>query len=61
MLGNSGELRPHNLKPSTDTAKGFDTDRDFMMMEIAGDQLYFQTISRTGETIDSGTNRPQIR
>jgi len=55
VLGNSGELRPHNLKPSTDTAKGFDTDRDFMMMEIAGDQLYFQTISRTGETIDSGT------
>jgi 3',5'-cyclic AMP phosphodiesterase CpdA len=54
VLGNSGELRPHNLKPSTDTAKGFDTDRDFMMMEISGDQLYFQTVSRTGETIDSG-------
>ena len=51
VLGNSGELRPHNLKPSADTAKGFDTDRDFMMMEIAGDQLYFQTISRTGETV----------
>jgi Calcineurin-like phosphoesterase len=55
VLGNSGELRLHNLRPSPDTAKGFDTDRDFMMMEIAGDQLYFQTISRTGETIDSGT------
>jgi predicted phosphodiesterase len=54
VLGNSGELRPHNLKPSPDTAKGFDTDRDFMMVEIAGDELYFQTISRTGETIDSG-------
>jgi predicted phosphodiesterase len=54
VLGNSGELRPHNLRPSADTAKGFDTDRDFMLMEIAGDQLYFQTISRTGETIDSG-------
>jgi len=54
VLGNSGELRPHNLRPSTDTAKGFDTDRDFMMMEIAGDELYFQTISRLGETVDSG-------
>jgi predicted phosphodiesterase len=54
VLGNSGELRTHNLKASPDTAKGFDTDRDFMLMEIAGDQLYFQTISRTGETIDSG-------
>jgi Calcineurin-like phosphoesterase len=55
VLGNSGELRPHNLRPSADTEKGFDTDRDFMLMEIAGDQLYFQTISRTGETVDSGT------
>jgi len=54
VLGNSGELRPHDLKSSGDTAKGFDTDRDFMLMEIAGDQLYFQTISRTGETVDSG-------
>jgi 3',5'-cyclic AMP phosphodiesterase CpdA len=54
VLGNSGELRPHNLRPSADTAKGFDTDRDFMLMEVAGDQLYFQTVSRTGETVDSG-------
>lgn len=54
VLGNSGELRAHNLRPSSDTVKGFDTDRDFMLMEIAGDQLYFQTISRTGETVDSG-------
>jgi 3',5'-cyclic AMP phosphodiesterase CpdA len=54
VLGNSGELRPHNLRKSPDTAMGFDTDRDFMMVEIAGDQLYFQTVSRTGETIDSG-------
>lgn len=55
VLGNSGELRTHNLRASSDTAKGFDTDRGFMVMEIAGDQLYFQTISRTGETVDSGT------
>jgi len=54
VLGNSGELRDHDLKRSADVAKGFDTDRDFMLMEIAGDQLYFQTISRRGETVDSG-------
>ncbi len=54
VLGNSGELRPHDLKPSSDIAKGFDTDRAFMLMEIAGDELHFQTISRTGETVDSG-------
>jgi hypothetical protein len=54
VLGNSGELRDHNLRPSADMAKGFDTDRGFMIMEIAGDQLYFQTISRLGQTVDSG-------
>jgi predicted MPP superfamily phosphohydrolase len=54
VLGNSGELRRNGLKPSSDTASSFDTDRDFMMMEIAGDQLYFQTVSRTGETVDAG-------
>jgi hypothetical protein len=32
----------------------FDRDRTFMLVEIVGDSLYFQTISRSGETIDSG-------
>jgi 3',5'-cyclic AMP phosphodiesterase CpdA len=54
VLGNAGQLRPHDLHPAAGTAKGFDTDRAFMLMELAGDDLYFQTISRTGETVDSG-------
>lgn len=55
IVGNSGELRFHNIRPNNDLDQaGFDTDRDFMMMEISGDELYFQTISRTGATIDSG-------
>jgi hypothetical protein len=54
VLGSSGELRPHDLKPSRDTARGFDTDRCFILVEIAGDRLYFQTISRTGQTVDEG-------
>jgi hypothetical protein len=53
--GSSGELRPHNLKPSAQTIKGFDTDRAFLLMEVAGDELRFQTISRTGQVVDSGT------
>jgi 3',5'-cyclic AMP phosphodiesterase CpdA len=36
-------------------AVGFDQDREFMLIEIAGDALSFQAISRTGRTIDSGT------
>jgi hypothetical protein len=35
--------------------KGFDVDRSFMLVEIAGDTLYFQTVSRTGKTVDSGS------
>ena len=54
ILGSSGKLRVHNLRESADMAKGFDTDHAFMLAEIAGDQLHFQTISRTGETVDYG-------
>ena len=55
VLGNSGQLRFHDLRPSSETAKGFDTDRDFALVEIAAYQLYFQVLSRTGQTVDSGT------
>jgi hypothetical protein len=36
------------------TAAGFDLDQTFMLVEIAGDQMLFRTVSRTGLTIDSG-------
>src|ERR1019366_3200125 len=52
--GASGSLRPGNLTPSAITDKGFDTDRTFMLIEIAGDDMYFQPISRTGDTVDAG-------
>jgi len=59
--GASGSLRAGNLAPSTITAKGFDTDRSFMMVEIAGNDMYFQTTSRTGREVDSGLIRRTIR
>ncbi|MBZ5553382.1 MAG: metallophosphoesterase [Acidobacteriia bacterium] len=52
--GASGELRPRDLARSAITDKGFDTDRSFMLIEIAGEEMTFQTISRTGATVDSG-------
>jgi hypothetical protein len=52
--GAGGALRPHDISPSAWTAAGFDTDNHFMLMEISGDTLYFQAVSRTGQTIDSG-------
>ncbi len=54
ILGNSGKLQPHDFTSSPGMEKGFDSDRVFMLVEIAGDQLYFQTISRAGQTIDAG-------
>jgi hypothetical protein len=35
-------------------AKGFDTDRAFLAVEIDGDQLFFNAISRTGMLVDAG-------
>jgi predicted phosphodiesterase len=53
ILGNSGQLMTHDLRKSDAVQVGFDSDRSFMIVEIAGDKLYFQTISRGGQTIDS--------
>ena len=55
--GASGSLRKGNLRKTDLTAAGYDQDRSFMLVEIAGDELYFQTISRTGMTVDSGVIR----
>ncbi|HUR20414.1 MAG TPA: metallophosphoesterase [Vicinamibacterales bacterium] len=52
--GAGGALRVGDIKKSDLTVTGFDTDTHFMLMEISGDELYFQAISRTGKTIDSG-------
>ena len=57
IIGNGGQLRYRDLKPSPDTVKGFDTDRGFVLFEIAGDELYFQAVSRAGGTVDSGMIR----
>jgi hypothetical protein len=54
VLGNSGQLHFHDLRPSAETARGFDTDHTFALVEIAESQLYFQVISRAGETVDAG-------
>ena len=55
LEGDSGQLRYHNIRSACDIDQvGFDTDRTFMLVEVDGDQLYFQAISRSGATIDSG-------
>lgn len=59
VSGAGGSLRKGDLRKTDLTAKGFDTDYHFMLIEIAGDDLYFQAISRRGATVDSGVfHRP---
>jgi len=52
--GSSGQLRPGALRPSATTAAYFDRDQVFSLVEIDNDDLFFQAISRTGRTVDSG-------
>ncbi len=52
--GSSGQLRNGDLAKTNMTSKGFDADRTFMLIEITGADMYFQTLSRTGATVDSG-------
>ena len=58
ISGAAGKLRSGNIAARSNlTAKGFDTDLHFMLVEIAGDEMYFQTISRAGKVVDSGVIR----
>lgn len=55
VSGAGGKLRSGDVdRQSGMTDKSYDCDLHFMLFEVAGDQMYFQAISRTGETIDSG-------
>ena len=53
--GSSGQLRKGDLrKGSPLTAFGTDTEQTFMLMEVDGDNLTFNTITKDGKVIDSG-------
>lgn len=55
VSGAGGKLREGNVKKQSPlTEKAFDTDMSFMIVEVAGDEMHFQVISRTGATVDSG-------
>jgi predicted MPP superfamily phosphohydrolase len=55
VVGSGGKLRRGNIdRNSGITAKGNDTDNSFMAVEINGDEMTFNTVSRLGQIIDSG-------
>jgi hypothetical protein len=59
--GSSGMLRRGDMRRSPVSAASFDQDQAFILVEIAGDNLFFESRSRTGQTIDSGVIRRQSR
>jgi len=52
--GGAAKLRSGDTRKGPLTDQTFDTDRSFMLVEISGNDLYFQAISRTGKTVDKG-------
>ena len=55
VSGSAGQLRKGDLRRSAMTAAGYDADCSFMLVEIAGADMSFETVSRTGQVVDSGT------
>ncbi|MFB3902729.1 MAG: metallophosphoesterase [Acidobacteriota bacterium] len=53
--GAAGKLRKGDVEKTDLTAASFDQDRSFMLFELDDDTLYFQSISRSGKTVDYGS------
>ena len=57
IIGSSAKLRKGDLRKSPLTVYGNDSTYSFMLAEIVDDELYFQTISDKGVTLDAGSIR----
>ena len=57
IAGSSAKLRRGDLRKSPLTEQGYDDGYTFMLVEIAGEEMHFQTISHRGKTVDSGVIR----
>ena len=60
VVGGSAKLRAGNAHGAGFTEVRFDKDNSFVLMEIEGDELFFQAVSRTGQTVDSGSLRRTV-
>ena len=57
ISGAAGSVRRGDLRPSSGSAAGFDDDLHFMLVEIAGNSLRFEAVSRMGAVVDAGEIR----
>jgi predicted MPP superfamily phosphohydrolase len=61
VAGSGGQLRKGDTNRSAITAAAFDQDQAFMLVEIDGQTMTFQAVSRMGKIVDSGTIQRQVR
>jgi 3',5'-cyclic AMP phosphodiesterase CpdA len=54
VSGSGGQLRRGDVRPSGLTAAYYDQDQSFMLVEVVGDDLFFEAVNRSGATVDSG-------
>ena len=59
VSGSGGELRRGDVHPSGLTAAYYDQDQSFMLVEVAGDEMFFEVVARSGAKVDSGVIRRQ--
>jgi predicted phosphodiesterase len=57
IIGSSAKLRKGDLQKTALTTFGNDTEYAFLLVEIAGDEMYFQAVTGDGKTIDAGSIR----
>jgi len=56
ITGAAGKLSRGDIREgSTLTAAGYDRDQSFMLVEILDDVMYYASVSRTGQVVDTGT------
>ena len=55
VAGAGGKIRAGDIKKNSPlTASAFDRDLSFMLVEFVDDEMHFQVITRTGQTVDTG-------
>jgi 3',5'-cyclic AMP phosphodiesterase CpdA len=59
ITGGAGSLRRGDGAVTPAIARSYDRDFHFMLVEIAGDAMFFQAITRTGVTVDAGVLRQE--
>jgi hypothetical protein len=61
VVGSGGQLRKGDVRRSPMTLAAFDQDQAFLLAQVAGDQLAFEAIARSGAVVDSGVIQREAR